>query len=528
MVGGSPGARPSAAPHGPTSPRPVKSSRRTSRPGRRKGARDDAQADRVEDDEEAGGQRDRPRSGRGGVAEGRRRPLPLGRRARARVRRRGGRRRRASRAASGDRGKVVPHAEGCAERRPAGLGRQAGRGGSAMIAGSPSASEVMMTTEPSSTHQTGRRSRGLPVTVSRGRVTKRAWVHQGHKRTAYVFDIAANGQRVRRQYPTRAEAQAALDAFKEELKNPKPATSTLTLGDAVERYLQAKSRKRSLASDKAFLNWFKDYFGAETLLAQVTAARISAWKAERLAATCPKTGRPYSPAAVNRPLAALHHLLKLAHEEWEAIAAVPRIRLEREAEGRVRWLEADEEARLLDACRASRNPWLAGIVTVALETGLRRGELLGLTWDRVDLSRAVIRLELTKNGRRREVPMRQAVYDVLASLPEPRQGKVWKLRDIRTAFENAVEVARLDDFHFHDLRHHFASWFMMNGGQLLALKEILGHRSLRMTERYAHLAPEHLRGEMVRTDRGAQRPEAEVPAGRRKDGARSVATSPSR
>ena len=221
-------------------------------------------------------------------------------------------------------------------------------------------------------------------------------------------------------------------------------------------------------------------------------------------------------------------MLRLAQEEWEAIAAVPRIRLEREAEGRVRWLEADEEARLLDACRASRNPWLAGIVTVALETGLRRGELLGLTWDRVDLSRAVIRLELTKNGRRREVPMRQAVYDVLASLPEPRQGKVWKLRDIRTAFENAVEVARLDDFHFHDLRHHFASWFMMNGGQLLALKEILGHRSLRMTERYAHLAPEHLRGEMVRTDRGAQRPEAEVPAGRRKDGARSVATSPSR
>src|SRR5439155_3971859 len=118
-------------------------------------------------------------------------------------------------------------------------------------------------------------------------------------------------------------------------------------------------------------------------------------------ATCPKTGRPYSPAAVNRPLAALHHMLRLAQEEWEAIAAVPRIRLEREAEGRVRWLEADEEARLLDACRASRNPWLAGIVTVALETGLRRGELLGLTWDRVDLSRGVIRLELTKNGDRK-------------------------------------------------------------------------------------------------------------------------------
>ena len=369
---------------------------------------------------------------------------------------------------------------------------------------------------------------GRIVTVSRGRVTRRAWIYQGRKQTAFVFDVQACGRRVRRQYPTRAEAQAALDRFREEAANPTPAARRLTLGEAVALYLEAKSRKRSLAGDRRFLGWFVDHFGAGTPLAQITAAGISAWKAERLAATCPQTGRPYSPAAVNRPLAALHHLLRLAHEEWEAVAAVPRIRLEREAEGRVRWLEADEEARLLDACRASRNPWLAGIVTVALETGLRRGELLGLTWDRVDLSRAVIRLELTKNGRRREVPMRQAVYDVLASLPEPRQGKVWKLRDIRTAFENAVEVARLDDFHFHDLRHHFASWFMMNGGQLLALKEILGHRSLRMTERYAHLAPEHLRGEMVRTDRGAQRPEAEVPAGRRKDGARSAATSPSR
>ena len=154
--------------------------------------------------------------------------------------------------------------------------------------------------------------------------------------------------------------------------------------------------------------------GAGTPLAQVTAARIAAWKAERLAATCPQTGHPYSPAAVNRPLAALHHLLKLAHEEWEALPAVPKIRLEKEAEGRVRWLESGEEARLLDACRASRNPWLAGIVAVGLETGLRRGELLGLTWDRVDLSRGVIRLEVTKSGRRREVPMRQVVYNVLA------------------------------------------------------------------------------------------------------------------
>lgn len=135
------------------------------------------------------------------------------------------------------------------------------------------------------------------------------------------------------------------------------------------------------------------------------------------------------------------------------------------------------------------------------ETGLRKGELLGLTWGRVDLSRGVIRLELTKSGRRREVPMRQAVYDVLASLPDPHEGRVWPRGDIRYAFERAVIEARLDNFRFHDTRHHFASWFVMRGESRQALKDIVGHATLNMTMRYAHLAREHVRVEVVKTER---------------------------
>jgi hypothetical protein len=146
-------------------------------------------------------------------------------------------------------------------------------------------------------------------------------------------------------------------------------------------------------------------------------------------------------------------------------------------------------------------PQLAGIVTVAMETGMRRGELLGLTLDRVDLSRGVLRLEVTKSGRRREVPVRQAVYDVLASMPGLRVGRVWCQRKVRTVFDNAAEAAGLDDFRFHDLHHHFASWFVMRGGGLQALKELLGHTDLKMTLRYSHLAPEHLRGEVLKTER---------------------------
>jgi site-specific recombinase XerD len=90
---------------------------------------------------------------------------------------------------------------------------------------------------------------------------------------------------------------------------------------------------------------------------------------------------------------------------------------------------------------------------------------------------------------------------LLATRREPRLGRVWPDRETRKAFETAVAVAQLDDFRFHDLRHTFASHFVMRGGSLQSLKEILGHGSMAMTLRYAHLAPEHVRGEMERTAR---------------------------
>jgi len=131
---------------------------------------------------------------------------------------------------------------------------------------------------------------------------------------------------------------------------------------------------------------------------------------------------------------------------------------------------------------------------------VRYSEVMGLTWEEgLDMTRGVIRLERTKSGRRREVPMRQAVYDLLAALPEPHAGRLWPDESIRTAFENAVEAAKVGELTFHDLRHSFASWFVMRGGSLQALREILGHRDIKLTLRYAHLAPGHLRDEIDKT-----------------------------
>jgi integrase len=131
-----------------------------------------------------------------------------------------------------------------------------------------------------------------------------------------------------------------------------------------------------------------------------------------------------------------------------------RARVRLGAEGRIRWLEPDEEAWLLEACGKSRTKHLAAVVRVALETGLRRGELLKLTWGQIDIKPGGDSLAdtETKSGRRREggVPMRQLVYEVLAGLQGLHTGRVWTTGDIRIAFENAAVEAKLDGLHFHD------------------------------------------------------------------------------
>ena len=150
-------------------------------------------------------------------------------------------------------------------------------------------------------------------------------------------------------------------------------------------------------------------------------------------------------------------------------------------------------------------------MVIALNTGLRLGALLGLNWIYVDLSRGVIRLEITKSGRRREVPLNGDSYQALVSLTPKAEGRVFQTRFIKTAYNNAVAIAKLDDVNFHTLRHTFASWAVMRGVSLKELQELLGHSSLAMTMRYAHLAPEHLRAAVSRLEGLTNSQRAEMP-----------------
>jgi integrase len=326
------------------------------------------------------------------------------------------------------------------------------------------------------------------------------------------FTAQINGKQVRRYKAewTQDDAEAELAKALLKIDPDKPRGPRITLEQAVERYLAAKSRKRSVSEDRRILGHLKSYFGKDTPLAEITASRISEYKAKRLAAVR-KIGkgeaaieRRLTAAAVNRPLTLLRHLLRLAHEEWGDLHVVPKIRTEKEPQGRLRWLTQEEAINLLAACRKSRNITLADLVEFCLFTGVRRGEALGLTWDRVDRARGVIRLELTKSGRRREVPLSSNADAVLARRwTFAAKGYVFGSRNwnsFRSAWEAALAVAGVDDFRFHDLRHTFASWLVQRGRTLKEVQEALGHQTVTMTMRYSHLAPDHLRAAVAVLD----------------------------
>lgn len=342
------------------------------------------------------------------------------------------------------------------------------------------------------------------------KVSQRLWRLPGQraKRRAWGFTVQVDGQQTRyyRAEWSREDAEKALAALLLQAEQPrKDESAGLTFDQAIERYLAVKAKKRSLEDDRRILAHLKSAFGADTPLTEITTGRISEYKVQRLKTQVRRQGkvRDLEPGTLNRELAALRHLLRLAHDEWEVLSSVPRIRLEKEPQGRLRWLTPAEAIVLLDACRESRNVDLSDLVELALFTGLRRGEALGLTWERVDRARGVILLTVTKSNRRREVPLNSRADAVLARRGSKDNGLVFGTHawdHFRSAWELAVERAKLVDFHFHDLRHTFASWAVQRGATLQEIKDLLGHHSLAMALRYGHLAPEHLRSAVARLD----------------------------
>ncbi|MCB9789282.1 MAG: site-specific integrase, partial [Deltaproteobacteria bacterium] len=257
------------------------------------------------------------------------------------------------------------------------------------------------------------------------------------------------------------------------------------------------------------LEFWREKLG-HTSLVDLTPGAINKVTNELLA-TPSRYGRPRSPATGNRYLAALSHALGVAVKEWEWLESSPisRVTKQREPRGRTRYLDdgkhgTDERARLLAAC--DEGPaYLRPVVMLALATGMRRGEILGLRWRDVDLASGTLTLWETKNGERRVVPATGAALDELRAWaqvqPLDRSAHVFTgTTSFHHAFERAVARAGIEDFNFHDLRHTCASHLAMSGAPLLDIAAILGHKTLSMVKRYAHLSPTHLRNVLERSN----------------------------
>ncbi len=198
-----------------------------------------------------------------------------------------------------------------------------------------------------------------------------------------------------------------------------------------------------------------------------------------------------------------------------------RIKLFHEDNSRLRYLTREEYDRLVAAARtlsarssiSTPSPYLVEKIVLAAHTGLRRGSLFNLSWDQIDLENRVLRIPRTKSRRPLSVPLNVTAHDTLKALHEARDAAspyVFPHRsgpnagtpvmDIKNGFHAALELAKIDDFTWHDLRHTFASWLMMRGASLRSVAELLGHQSMKMTMRYAHLSPAFLSAEVSLLD----------------------------
>lgn len=275
-----------------------------------------------------------------------------------------------------------------------------------------------------------------------------------------------------------------------------------TLGEAIDRYIRdIISQKNRFGKDQASqLLWWKKELGSYTL-ADVTAALISEKRDQLLAEeTC--RGRLRQPATVVRYMAALSHAFTIAIKEWEWLERNPvqRVSKPKEPRGRVRFLNDDERKRLLKACDESATQDLYLIVLLAISTGMRQQEILGMQWQNLDLERQCIFLHDTKNGERRQIPLTGPAYTLLKSRAETstqKEGLIFRRPEedkpvnIRTAWLKVIEAAKIENFLFHDLRHTAASYLAMNGATPSELSEILGHKTFQMIKRYTHLCDKH-------------------------------------
>lgn len=307
------------------------------------------------------------------------------------------------------------------------------------------------------------------------------------------IDISHQGRRIRKSTGTavKKDAQYFHDQFKSDIwhyghLNEKPQK---TWQEAVTRWFEESKHKRTLDEDRKNLRWAHPYLHQHFL------CDIHADVIEAMAKAKEATG--ITPATVNRLLAVVRSILRKAKNEWGWIEVMPKIRLRKEENERIRWLAPHEASCLLKELPEH----LKNMAGFTLATGLRASNVTGLCWKDVDLERAhaLIHPDQSKSKKAIPIPLNEDAISILRKQLGKHPVYVFTYKDEHVnacntrAWRKALDRAKISDFRWHDLRHTWASWHVQNGTSLQELQQLGGWSNFDMVLRYAHLSSNHLR-----------------------------------
>lgn len=277
-----------------------------------------------------------------------------------------------------------------------------------------------------------------------------------------------------------------------------------TLAEAIDRYLEdnlsalAATEQRNRARH---LEYWKKHLGKMTLAHLCNDAEPIRQLKKKLSHGETTRHRLRSPATVNRYHASLSKLFSCAMRwGWSATNPMQLVEKAQEPAGRDRYLSDDELERLLQATAVSQDPYLDTVVKLALTTGGRYSEVMGLTWSDLSFERQSVTFRNTKNKESRTVPLVEPAWSCCTTLHQARRtdtdllfawSKPHQPKDIRAGWHHALKAAGIENFTFHDLRHTCASYLAMNGATPSELAAVLGHRTLQMVKRYSHVSEPH-------------------------------------
>ena len=267
-----------------------------------------------------------------------------------------------------------------------------------------------------------------------------------------------------------------------------------TLADALDRYArEVLPTKKSTRPVTYHARNVREGLGALSLAA-ITSSALAKYRDQQMA-------KGYAAQTIKHDLSLISRVLNICIKEWGiALPAgnpVLQVKMPRVANARDRRLVGDEQARLLAAAQVYGGE-IGPLITWAIETAMRRGEIAAMRWDHLDRRARVLLIPETKTGTPRRVPLSTAALGVLDGLPRRIDGRVWGMRpdSISQAFERVCKAAGIEGLTFHDLRHEATSRLFEKGLNPMEVAAITGHKTLQMLKRYTHLRAEDLVGRL--------------------------------